>query len=187
MTPTLTALQDFDAAHGKDAATLWDVGLILLNPPERAWCDDTPTNGHIFATTGGDSVHFCLLEVEGQVTEESPVVMVVPCNSRAPRLVVGDTLRDFLSLGGTIGYFFLEQLVYKFDETLGYLFDYEAFTRHSYYGEEPPEDDLEDLVAQRELLAALSKEFALAPWPDARASFDALQKKWSHHMLLYAP
>ena len=184
MNPTLTALQKFDTAHRKDAATLSDVGLILLRPPERAWCDDTPKNGHIFAHTGGDSVHFCLLEVAGGLTEESPVVMVVPCNSDAPRLVVGDTLRDFLSLGCTIGYFFLEQLVYDFDRTLGYLFDYDAFTRHNYFGAEPPEDDLEDLAARRALLAALSREFALTPWPDARARFAALQTKWAHQMEL---
>ena len=182
MTPTLTALQKFDAAHQNHAATLSDVGLILLQPPERAWCDDTPKSGHIFATTGGDSVHFCLLEIAGRVTEESPVVMVVPCNSDAPRLVVGDTLRDFLSLGCTIGYFCLEQLVYDFEKTLGYLFDYDAFTRHNYYGEEPLEDDLEDLAAQRALLASLTKEFGLSRWPDARAKLDALQKKWSHQL-----
>jgi hypothetical protein len=184
VTPTLTALQKFDAAHRKDAATLSDVGLILLRPPERAWCDDSPKNGHIFATTGGDSVHFCLLEVAGRLTDESPVVMVVPCNSDAPRLVVGDTLRDFLSLGSTIGYFFLEQLVYDFDRTLGYLFDYDAFNRHNYDGAEPPDDDLEDLAARRALLAALSREFGLTPWPDARARFDALQKKWSSQVEL---
>lgn len=184
MTETLTALQKFDATHQNDGATLSDVGLILLRPPERNWCDDTPKNGHIFATTGGDSVHFCLLEVAGRITEDSPVVMVVPCNSNAPHLVVGDTLRDFLSLGSTIGYFFLEQLVYDFDKTLGYLFDYDAFLRHNYFGGEPPEEDLEDLAAHRALLATLSGEFGLSPWLDTNAKFDALQKKWSHHIEL---
>ena len=184
MTPTLASLQKFDTAHRKGAATLLDVGLVLLLPPERAWCEDTPKNGHIFAHTGGDSVHFCLLEVAGRITEESPVVMVVPRNPDAPRLVVGDTLRDFLSLGCTIGYFFLEQLVYDFDQTLGYLFDYDAFTLHNYFGGAPPEDDLEDLAARRALLAALSREFSLTPWPDALARFDALQKKWSHQVEL---
>jgi hypothetical protein len=184
MTPTLTALQKFDAAHRKGDATLSDVGLILLRPPERAWCNDTPKNGHIFATTGGDSVHFCLLEIAGRLAEDSPVVMVVPCNSDAPRLVVGDTLRDFLSLGCTIGYFFLEQLVYDFDKTLEYLFDYDAFTRHNYFGEEPPEDDLEDLAARRVLLTSFAKEFGLSPWSNARAKVDALQKKWSRHVEL---
>ncbi len=157
--------------------------MILLRPPERNWCEDTPRNGHIFATTGGDSVHFCLLEVAGELTDGSPVVMVVPCFSDAPRLVVGDSLRDFLALGCTIGYFFLEQLVYDFDKTLDYLFDYDAFIRHNYIGQEPPdEEDIEDLAARRALLTALSSEFSLSPWPDARARFDDLRKKWSSHM-----
>jgi hypothetical protein len=184
MTPTLKALQKFDTARRNDAATLSDIGLILLQPPEHAWCDDTPKNGHIFAHTGGDRVHFCLLEVAGQLTEESPVVMVVPCNPDEPRLVVGDTLRDFLALGCTIGYFFLEQLVYDFDETIGYLFDYNAFMRYNYPGGKPPKEDLEDLAAHQALLAALSREFGLGPWLNARAKFDALQKKWSSQIKL---
>jgi len=88
--------------------------------------------------------------------------MVVPGNSDAPRLVV----------------------VHDFDRTIGYLFDYDAFTRHNYFGEEPPDDDLEDLAARRALLASLSTEFGLSPWPDARARFDVLQKKWSHQVEL---
>ena len=184
MTPILAALQNFDAAHRNDATTLSDIGLILLQPPERSWSDDTPKNGHIFAHTGGDSVHFCLLEIGGRLTDESPVVMVVPCNPDAPRLIVGDTLRDFLALGSTIGYFSLEQLVYDFDETLGYLFDYDAFVRHNYLGGKPPKQDIEGLAAERALLAALSREFSLSPWPDTKAKFDALQKKWSSQMEL---
>src|SRR5258708_629651 len=98
MTQTLTALHKFDAEHRHAAIRLSDVGLLLLHPPERKWGDETPKNGVIFAHTGGDSVHFCLLEVAGKLSEESPVVMVVPCNSDAPRLVVGDSLREFLAL-----------------------------------------------------------------------------------------
>ena len=111
-------------------------------------------------------------------------MMIVPCNPDEPRLVVGDTLRDFLALGCTTGYFFLEQLVYDFDETIGYLFDYNAFMRYNYPGGKPPKEDLEDLAAQQALLAALSREFGLSPWLNARAKFDALQKKWLSQMKL---
>jgi len=90
-------------------------------PPCRIWLDSIATaraclvrrhtkeRPHL-CPYGGDRVHFCLLEVAGQLTEESPVVMIVPCNPDEPRLVVGDTLRDFLALGCTTGYFFLEHL-----------------------------------------------------------------------------
>lgn len=105
--------------------------------------------------------------------------MVVPCQSDQPRLVVGETLLDFLSLGSVIGYSSLEQLVYDCEKTLGYLFDYDAFLLQSYFGRKPPAQDLEDLAAERELLRVLSREFGLSPWADAKAKFAALQAKWS--------
>ena len=184
MTVTLTALQKFDDGHKRGEVTLDRIGLILLRPIERAWCDDTPKNGLIFATTGGDSVHFCLLEVSKKISDESPVVMVVPCNSNAPRLVVGDTLRDFLALGSVIGFSLLEQLVYDFDKTLGYLFDYEAYVRNDYYGAEPPEEDLAEIAARKKFLRMFSKSFDLMPWADPRAKFEALQRKWSGKIVL---
>lgn len=179
MTPTLNLLQRFATAHRNRPATLRALGLTLLQPPERGWCDDTPKNGLIFAHTGGDSVHFCLLERAGRITDESPVVMVVPCHPERPRLVLGDTLLDFLAVGSVVGYAALEQLIYDPDRTLGYLFDYKAFLLDSYFGREPPAQDLNDLAARKDLLAVLSKEFGLCPWADARAKLVALESKWS--------
>lgn len=111
-------------------------------------------------------------------------MMVVPSYSDAPRLIVGDSLQDFLSLGCTIGYFFLEQLVYDFDTTLDYLFDYDAFIRQNYFGGTPPLAEMESLKAKRALLGELSKEFGLSPWPNTRAKFDDLQTKWSSQMII---
>ena len=179
MTTTLTALHQFDDTHKGGDVTLDRIGLILMRPFQRAWCDDTPMNGHIFAATGGDSVHFCALEVSGNVTDESPVVMIVPCNPDAPRLVVGETLRDFLALGSVIGFSTLDQLVYGFDKTLDYLFDYEAYVRYDYFGAEPPELDLEDIAARKRFLQEFSKAFGLMPWSNPRAKFETLQQKWS--------
>ena len=53
--------------------------------------------------------------------------------------------------------------------TIGYIFDYDLFIRNNYFRLEPPEEDIEDLAAQRALLTALSMEFLLSPWPDPRA------------------
>src|SRR5258705_9250050 len=113
MIPTLNALRAFDAAH-RGGAGLLDMGLILSRAPEEVRSPETPKNSIAFASTGGDGVHYCLLAVEEQITEQSPVVMVVPCNSKKSQLIVGESLSDFLSLGCVIGYFFLEQLVYDF-------------------------------------------------------------------------
>ena len=166
MTNTFAALQKFADGNKRGHVTLDDVGLILYQPFQRAWCDDTPKNGHIFASTGGDSVHFCFLDVSGQITDESPVVMVVPCNSSAPRLVFGENLLDFLALGSVIGFFALEQLVYDFDKTLSYLFDYKAYVRNDHFGEEPPEEDLKDIAAHKNFLQMFSRSLSVRPWPD---------------------
>ncbi|MEQ1907169.1 MAG: hypothetical protein ABL888_23490 [Pirellulaceae bacterium] len=187
MIPTLTALKKFDDAHKRGDVTLDRIGLILYQPFQRAWCNDTPKNGHIFAGTGGDSVHFCILEVSGQITDDSPVVMVVPCNPDISRLIVGDTMRDFLALGSVIGFPVLDQLVYDFDKTLGYLFDYDAYVRYDYFGAEPPKEDLEDIAVRKRFLRMFSKTFGLSPWPNPRAKFEALQKKWSAKIELPAP
>jgi hypothetical protein len=181
MIPTLNALRAFDAVH-RSGAKLLDMGLILSRAPKDLRFPETPKNSVPFAATGGDGVHYCLLAVEEQITEQSPVVMVVPCNSEKPQLIVGESLSDFLSLGCVIGYFFFEQLVYDFDRTLSYLFDYEAFVRHVYSGDEPPDENLDDLAAQRALLADLSKEFSLKPWSEPRTKFESLQMKWSGKM-----
>jgi hypothetical protein len=181
MIPTLNKLRAFDTAH-RNGADLSDMGLILSRAPEGVRSRETPKNSIAFASTGGDGVHYCLLAVEEQITEQSPVVLVVPCNSKKPQLIVGESLSDFLSLGCIIGYFFLEQLVYDFDRTLPYLFDYDAFLRNSYFGNEPPDEDLDDLAAQRALLADLLKEFSLKPWSEPRTKFESLQMKWSGKM-----
>jgi len=178
MTKNLTALRRFDAAHRK-GVTLSDIGLMLTDSRDREWFPETPINSSVFAATGGDGVHYCLLSVDGQFTDQSPVVMVVPCNSGNPRLVVGDSLTDFLSLDCVIGYFFLEQLVYKLNETISYLFNYDAFVRSVYFGGDPAEEDLEELEEKRKLLAELSKEFDLKPWRNPRAKLEDLQRRWS--------
>ena len=184
MTPTLNALYEFDAAHSQ-SARLSDMGLILLSPPEQPWPGETPLNSFVFAHTGGDSVHFCLLDVSGSgITEQSPVIMVVPCGYDRTRFVVGDSVRDFLALGCTIGFFFLEQLAYNFEETLTYIFDYDTFVKHCYFGQLPPADDLSRLAAQRQLLHELSAAFRLEPWPDPKTKFEQLQQRWTQHIQL---
>jgi hypothetical protein len=83
-----------------------------------------------------------------------------------------------LVVGSVNGFFFLEQLVYDFDETLCWLFDREAFLRYAYPGGVPPATDLEGLEAERLLLERFSREFHLSPWPDAEARFAHLRTRW---------
>lgn len=157
--------------------TLDDMGLRLLRPLETWDYDFTPLNCSTFATTVGDGVHFSFLHIDGKVTEESPVVMTVPMMPDEPNRIVGANLHEFLSLGCVIGYFFLEQLVYDFDETLGYLFHHDKFVAHC-YAEEPTPEDLRDLETQKRLLDLLRQEFDLAPWPHPKKRLRELNKQW---------
>ena len=183
MATALDTLRAFAAARDKRRGhgALSEIGLIVGDEEQEFLrCDETPANGHLFAHTGGDGVHFCLLEDEetGSLTDRSPVVMVVPCNAGTPRLVLGDTLHEFLGLGSVTGFFFLEQLTYDRPTTLAYLFDYEAFLRHCYFGPGAIAEYAEDLARHRELLRDLTETFALRPWPHPGERLAELQGKW---------
>ena len=97
------------------------LGLLLSRKLRNGgyWC--TPENSLEFGGTGGDGVHFSLVQINGTVTEESPVVMTVPANSGEPQdanAIVGNSLINFLRFGLLRGYFAMEQLVYQRDLTL---------------------------------------------------------------------
>lgn len=77
----------------------------------RYYC--TPTNTRIFATTGGDGVHYSLLELSPNI---QPVIMTVPMNDgdsmEYSNWVIAENLEEFLSLGYYNGWFPIEQLCY---------------------------------------------------------------------------
>ena len=112
------------------------------------WC--TPVNSVTFAATGGDGVHFGLLDADTLPT--TPVVMTVPMTD-APNLVLADDFHGFLRLGYHAGFFFLEQFVYDWDD---------AVLIHGREG-----DGWGD--RERRLLARLRAEFGLEPVADVSA------------------
>ena len=57
----------------------------------------TPNNCWTFAGTGGDGVHFSLLERDGRIRDDSPVVVTQPAGFRS--CIVGESLYDFLCFG----------------------------------------------------------------------------------------
>jgi hypothetical protein len=131
------------------------VGLRLEDPsrPDRGDYESTPTNATTFASTGGDGVHFSVLNVNER-DDACPVVMTVPMAFDNPNTVVGADLREFLGLGYRTGYFYLEGLAYRWgrDETIAAA---EAGT--------PPANDEEGV-----LLQYLNEEFDLRPWAHVR-------------------
>ena len=95
-------------------------GLIPVSDKSFRY-DCTPINTEVFAMTGGDGVHFSMLELSGK---EQPIVMTVPMNfgdsMRAYNWIVGANLNEFLSIGYYNGWFSLEQLCYDIDWLLSF-------------------------------------------------------------------
>ncbi|MDR2985442.1 MAG: hypothetical protein LBV34_11440 [Nocardiopsaceae bacterium] len=90
------------------------IGLRLGDPVRaHAWdYSATPVNVTTFASTGGDGVHFSVINASGQ-SGPTPIVMTVPMAFNDPNHIVGADLRDFLALGCRTGYSCLEDLAYR--------------------------------------------------------------------------
>ena len=63
-----------------------EIGLLLHSKSARTayWC--TPVNVVTFASTGGDGVHFSLLDLGDGAGDSSPVVMTVRVADRVQQL-----------------------------------------------------------------------------------------------------
>jgi len=172
MTNILGALWELTEIQLDDDAPEWNgcfdpIGLILHGKLENwgYWC--TPSNSITFASTGGDGVHYGILDIGAGFTDSSPIVMTVPmCDT--PNTIVGESLLDFLALGCRQGYFTLEQLIYRRDRQLAAL-DSQDF-------------DPEATNEERSMLESISQRFALAPWKDHASKFEALQGRFFHHV-----
>jgi hypothetical protein len=83
--------------------------------------DCTPKNTKVIAYTGGNGVHFSILELSGIV---QPVIISAPMNAgekiQDNSKVIAENLLEFLSLGFYNGWFSLEQLFYDEKSTLDF-------------------------------------------------------------------
>ncbi len=152
--------------------TLDPIGLILHYPLERNWYHNTPLNVSTFADTGGDGVHYSLLDLEGSLSDRSPVVMTVPMNWPDYNLVVGKDLHDFLCLGCQIGYFSLEQLTYG-DSKSELIYDIEH--PDEFFAQDI---DAKDTPIMKHQLAALTSSFSLRPWTNIGEKLEGLQRQF---------
>jgi len=160
---------DFRLSGRPNYSELTSIGLGTVGGPTllNNFYRDTPANAGVFAWTGGDQEHFCLLAIEGIICEDSPVIYTRPMAYE--NVIVGSDLIDFLRLGMHTG----------FTELLkdGYQDERHASGR---YGADLSEE-------QRNLLEILAKEFSLTPWkPDGGKRMRALQKirrqfTWEDH------
>lgn len=136
------------------------IGLNLLKEPEcwGYWC--TPTNTVSFAATSGDGVHFGFLCDNNVYTDESPIVMTLP-SADTSNIIVGENIKEFLSLGCRTGYFDLEQIEYSPDTHIPYL------DSNKYWGDAT----LEEI----EMLKSIESEFDLSPWREHTARLSELK------------
>jgi hypothetical protein len=105
---------------GGEPSGVFDVCGLLLERRPRVWdyfC--SPQNAVTFASTGGDGVHFGLMQLPELAPDKLPVVMTVPM-SDAHNIVVAESFEEFLGLGYRLGWFFLEQLAYDPAGTVTY-------------------------------------------------------------------
>jgi hypothetical protein len=74
-------------------------GIIPTNDNTHKY-DSSPINTEIFATTGGDGVHYSILEISEKI---QPIVMTVPMNFgdsiKDYNWIIGENLNEFLSIG----------------------------------------------------------------------------------------
>lgn len=146
--PDLERLNVLLQVMGEDGRE--EIGLLPMPSLRHCGYSQAPHNSLSFATTGGDGVHFSFLALHDTETQFWPVVMTVPMNFGDENLIVGADLREFLGLGLRRGYFELEQLLYKPDETIAWL-DHGS-------GEEPSSTD------KVRALAAIQRTFEIRPW-----------------------
>ncbi len=161
--------------HGtKQEYAFGEIGLFLEIPITNWGYYPTPINTSTFASTHGDSVHYGLFHVDGTVTDESPVVMTVPCNSEQHNFILGESLTEFLCLGCEVGYFSLEQLAYGWQNMVDYLSRADHPNR-----EENDEDD-------QNSLNVLIQAFALKPWQQVGERLSQLHDEY-HELLVLPP
>lgn len=94
-------------------------GLQPVRPLTHFGYFCTPQNSKTFASTGGDGVHFGLVELSGVDNRSAPIVMTVPM-AEENNVVVAENLKEFFSIGYFVGWFALEQIVYDLDDTIAY-------------------------------------------------------------------
>jgi hypothetical protein len=147
------------------------IGLRLENPAQaHAWdYPTTPINVAAFASTGGDGVHFSVINTS-DARGPAPVVMTVPMALDNPNHIVGNDLREFLALGRRTGYSCLERLAYPWGRP-------EVITQLQ-SDRLPP--DIEEAV----LLGHLTDEFDLHPWRNIEQRLEELDAAYRRHLVL---
>ncbi len=179
--PLLLRLHDISDRSGErfyepGVAGLGTLGLNLARKLENGdyWC--TPKNTLKFANTAGDGVHFSLVQIDGKVTEDSPVVMSVPANSgnrEDANLIMGSSLINFIRFGLRRGYFYMEQWIYQRENAL------KAYASAEWRPEDPQDREMYEVdETSKRILEFLAQELNVTPLTYTVDEFEALQNRY---------
>jgi hypothetical protein len=70
----------------------------LVFPPNPDYgYEATPRNALTFGAMGVDGVHYAVLTIDGEVSDESPVIHVGPMDFSQPYVVLGDSFIGYLA------------------------------------------------------------------------------------------
>ena len=138
-------------------------GLIPVRDPGEFNYDCTPKNSLIFASTGGNGVHFGI--INGANGTKGPIVMTSPM-AEVSNMVIAENLEEFFSIGFHVGWFALEQLAYDRDDTIKY--------------QNQPDPDLN--AAQIRFLELVRSHFNLSHSPLSTNKLEWLQNEYFHHL-----
>src|SRR5262245_21216302 len=70
----------------------------LVFPPHADYgYEATPRNALTFGNMGVDGVHYAILKIDGEVSDESPVIHVGPMDFSKPYVVLGDCFLSYLA------------------------------------------------------------------------------------------
>jgi hypothetical protein len=75
---------------------LGDDYLVFPPQPDFGY-EATPRNAPTFASMGVDGVHYAILKIDGEVSDESPVIHIGPMDFSEPYVVLGDCFLGYLS------------------------------------------------------------------------------------------
>src|SRR5262245_35168260 len=75
---------------------LGDDYLVFPPHPDYEY-EATPRNALTFGCMGVDGVHYAVLKIDGEVTDESPVIHVGPMDFSEPYVVLGDCFVAYLA------------------------------------------------------------------------------------------
>jgi hypothetical protein len=83
--------------NARDRQGVLGENYLVFPPTPDYGYDATPRNALTFGTMGVDGVHYAILKIDGEVTDESPVIHVGPMDFSEPYLVLGDCFLSYLA------------------------------------------------------------------------------------------